>query len=200
MFPFFRKKFSPTNKLYPSFNSRLLATLIDMAIATILLMPVTYIISNIAYDDIQNTKKQISSIMKHSSENADNTKNFLHNLMSNAEFQQFIEDKKYLSIFAEQAIQLLLLSMIIIAFWIKTQSTPGKMLLSLKIVDSKTFAKPSILQLIIRLLSYVFSVVPLGLGIFYILLNKKRQAWHDLIADTVVISEKHLTENIKNGK
>jgi uncharacterized RDD family membrane protein YckC len=199
MFLFFRKK-HPDDKLYPTFNSRLMAALIDIALATILLVPITNIISSIVYDDVTQTKQQMSLMMKHLSETSDATKSFLYNLTNNPEFQQFMQDKKYLIIFTEQAIQLLVLALIIITFWIKKQTTPGKMLLSLKIVDSKTFEKPTVMQLIIRLCSYVFSIVPLGIGILYILVNKKKRAWHDLISDTVVISEKHLTKNIKNAK
>ncbi len=188
----FRRKKSLENKLYPSFNTRLFASLVDIAIAAILLVPISNILLSFFYDDILYSKQQLSKIVENSSKGVTSFKVLLQNMANNLQFQQFLAEKRYILLFLEQGTQFALLSVIIIIFWIKRQSTPGKMLTSLKIVDAKTLGKPTTLQLIIRLLSYVFSIVPLGLGILYIVLNKKRRAWHDLISDTVVISHKNL--------
>lgn len=77
-----------------------------------------------------------------------------------------------------------------IAMTAKFKGTPGKLLMGLKIQkeDGKplTFKEAFIRLTIGRAVSGLF----LGLGYFWIFKNKKRQAWHDLINQSVVV--KHL--------
>ena len=75
----------------------------------------------------------------------------------------------------------------VILFWIYKSATPGKMALSVKIVDEKTGGKPSTKQYIIRYLGYYVSLVALGLGFFWVAWDNKKQGWHDKFAGTVVI-------------
>jgi len=53
-----------------------------------------------------------------------------------------------------------------------------------------TMNKPTIFQYIRRILGYAISVLPLGIGLFYIAFNKKHRALHDVVAGTVVVSTK----------
>lgn len=78
----------------------------------------------------------------------------------------------------------------VIAFWVYRQATPGKMAISAKIVDAKSGDKPSIQQYLIRYVGYIIATIPLGLGIFWVAWDKKKQGWHDKLAGTVVISPK----------
>ena len=75
----------------------------------------------------------------------------------------------------------------VILFWIYKSATPGKMALSVKIVDEKTGGKPSAKQYVIRYLGYYVSLVALGLGFFWVAWDNKKQGWHDKFAGTVVI-------------
>ena len=74
-----------------------------------------------------------------------------------------------------------------ILFWVYKSATPGKMMLSMKIIDEKTGNKPSAVQSLIRYLAYYLSIIPLGLGFLWIIWDDKSQGWHDKIAGTVVI-------------
>jgi len=74
-----------------------------------------------------------------------------------------------------------------IMFWIYKSATPGKMAIKLTIVDAKTGGKPSIKQFIIRYLGYYVSILPLGMGIIWIGIDKRKQGFHDMLAGTVVI-------------
>ncbi|ELB2948540.1 RDD family protein, partial [Vibrio alginolyticus] len=78
----------------------------------------------------------------------------------------------------------------IIGFWLYRQATPGKMAISAKIVDAKTGDKPTLQQYIVRYLGYILATIPLGLGIFWVAWDKRKQGWHDKLANTVVICEK----------
>lgn len=79
----------------------------------------------------------------------------------------------------------------IVSFWILKQATPGKMAISARIVDATTGEAASSVQLIIRYFSYFISMLPLGLGLFWIAFDKRKQGWHDKIANTVVVIPIH---------
>ncbi|MGI9275232.1 MAG: RDD family protein [Endozoicomonas sp.] len=82
----------------------------------------------------------------------------------------------------------------VIVFWRIKGATPGKMLLSIQVVDMKTGSKMSVRQSIIRYVGYIVSTIPLFLGFFWIGIDKKKQSWHDKIARTVVVRIRKETE------
>ena len=82
----------------------------------------------------------------------------------------------------------------VIVFWRIKGATPGKMLLSMQVVDMKTGDKMSFRQSIIRYVGYIVSTIPLFLGFFWIGIDKKKQSWHDKIASTVVVRIRKETE------
>ena len=75
----------------------------------------------------------------------------------------------------------------VILFWRYRQATPGKMLLSLRIVDADTGANPSLGQNIGRYFAYLVSTLPLGLGLIWVAFDRRKQSWHDKLAHTVVV-------------
>jgi uncharacterized RDD family membrane protein YckC len=75
----------------------------------------------------------------------------------------------------------------VVLFWFYKSATPGKMAIHAIIVDAKTGGKPSTGQFIGRYLSYYLSLLPLGLGFFWVGWDAKKQAWHDKLAGTVVV-------------
>jgi uncharacterized RDD family membrane protein YckC len=74
-----------------------------------------------------------------------------------------------------------------IIFWKYRGATPGKMAIAAKIVDAKSGAAPSTGQCIVRYFAYLVSMLPLGLGFLWIAIDRRKQAFHDKIAGTVVI-------------
>jgi len=79
----------------------------------------------------------------------------------------------------------------VIVFWIYKSATPGKMAISAKIVDAKSGGNPSTAQCIGRYFAYFISILPLGLGIFWVAFDKRKQGWHDKLAGTVVVRKKN---------
>lgn len=75
-------------------------------------------------------------------------------------------------------------------FWHFRSATPGKMVCKLKIVDADSLRVPKTSQFIIRYFAYIISTLPLCLGLLWIAWDKRKQAWHDKIAKTVVIIER----------
>lgn len=83
-------------------------------------------------------------------------------------------------------------SVVIITFWVLKQATPGKMVISAKIVDAATGKPASPAQLIGRYFAFIISTLPLCLGFLWVAFDKRKQGWHDKLAGTVVI-KKHNT-------
>jgi uncharacterized RDD family membrane protein YckC len=77
----------------------------------------------------------------------------------------------------------------VIVLWDQRQATLGKMWLRIRIVDAESYAPLNRRQEVIRYLGYFFSAVPVGLGFFWILFDKRRQGWHDHLGKSVVIYE-----------
>jgi uncharacterized RDD family membrane protein YckC len=81
-----------------------------------------------------------------------------------------------------------------IGLWNWKQATPGKMLLSAKIVDATTGAKPTLKQWVVRYVGYLVSLLPLGLGYLWVAFDPRKQGWHDKMAGTVVIAGEKTTK------
>lgn len=78
-------------------------------------------------------------------------------------------------------------AVVVVLFWISRQATPGKMALSLRIVDADTGGALSVGQCVGRYLGYYVSAIPLCLGMIWVAFDKRKQGWHDKLAHTVVI-------------
>lgn len=86
---------------------------------------------------------------------------------------------------------------LIIVLWYRYATTPGKCLVDCKVVDATTGMPPTLTQAITRYLSYILAAIPLGLGFLWILWDKRRQGWHDKIANTVVIVHDEATVSLE---
>jgi len=77
-------------------------------------------------------------------------------------------------------------------FWLKFQATPGKMAVNLRLVDAETGGTISKKQSIGRYFATIVSLIPFGLGYFWIAFDQKKQSWHDKLAGTVVIRNRRI--------
>jgi len=75
----------------------------------------------------------------------------------------------------------------VVLFWVYRQATPGKMVISARIVDARTGGKCSTGQLIGRYLGYYVSILPLCLGLIWVGIDPRKQGFHDKLAGTVVV-------------
>lgn len=91
---------------------------------------------------------------------------------------------------ADLLISWVLPAIAVILFWLKKQATPGKIAVSAKVVDARTGQTMSTAQSIGRYLAYFVSIIPLGLGLIWVAFDRKKQGWHDKLANTVVIRAK----------
>jgi len=87
----------------------------------------------------------------------------------------------------------------VVIFWVYKSATPGKMATRLTIVDAKSGGKPTTAQFVIRYLCYYVALLPVGIGIIWVGIDKRKQGWHDKIAGTVVIRTPQKKEAVKFG-
>jgi uncharacterized RDD family membrane protein YckC len=88
---------------------------------------------------------------------------------------------------AELFISYVLPAVATIVFWKTRQATPGKMALSMKIVDAGTGGPMSTGQSVGRYFAYIVSTAVFMLGYVWIAFDRRKQAWHDKLAGTVVV-------------
>lgn len=77
--------------------------------------------------------------------------------------------------------------LIVIYTWLKFQSTPGKSIMSLRIVDFKTKGTPTKTQFFLRSLGYILATLPFCVGFLWIFINKNKRGWHDIMSRTQVV-------------
>jgi len=75
-------------------------------------------------------------------------------------------------------------------FWTLTGQTPGMTLMGLRVVTTDGHYL-SLWQAIHRLIGYLVSALVLYLGFLWILVDDRRQGWHDKIAGTCVVYTWH---------
>lgn len=73
-----------------------------------------------------------------------------------------------------------------IFFWIIAGQTPGKGIMGLRVL-ARQGGKLKLGYAILRYFGYYLSIIPLGLGILWILVDDRRLAWHDRLAGTCVV-------------
>lgn len=76
-----------------------------------------------------------------------------------------------------------------IGCWVKFAGTPGKRILKLKILDADTGEHLTTGKAIIRYVGYIISSIVLLLGLIWVAFDKKKQGWHDKMANSVVVKE-----------
>lgn len=190
MFPFIN--FTQKKDTIPTLTSRLFAAIIDCTIVIIILYPIQNFILGLVYEVPPTT--ELSKILNSSAQETKLFSQFITNLQHNQKLRQFIAQGKFKIVITIQVLQLIVLASYVLFFWTKYQATPGKMLISAKIVDAKTNKKPTIMQCVTRLFSYTISIIPLFIGFLIVPFNKQRKAFHDLIANTKVVSTKNDTK------
>lgn len=77
---------------------------------------------------------------------------------------------------------------ITVFFWVRFAGTPGKRIMKIMVVDETSLQPLSIQQAIVRYLGYFVSMMPMGMGFLWVLMDEKNQAWHDKFAHAIVIT------------
>jgi uncharacterized RDD family membrane protein YckC len=99
----------------------------------------------------------------------------------------FAAPGQFFSGFADFVINYMLPATAVIAFWVYLGATPGKMAMSAQIVDADSGERLTPGQSVIRYLGYIVSAIPFGVGFLWVAFDRKKQGWHDKMANSVVV-------------
>jgi uncharacterized RDD family membrane protein YckC len=72
-------------------------------------------------------------------------------------------------------------------------ATPGKMLLGIRVVKSDGSPVDWLTAFMREVVGKILSSLPLDLGFLWAFFHPKRQTWHDLIANTLVVHRESQT-------
>jgi uncharacterized RDD family membrane protein YckC len=86
----------------------------------------------------------------------------------------------------EPYLLLVITGLMAVYIW-KWQATPGMMAVSARFVDASTHQPPTLVRCVIRCFAEWLSAIPLGLGFVWAIFDKRRQTWHDKLANTLVV-------------
>ncbi len=164
---FGRRKKNRPDKKYASFNRRMMAVTFDSLLLLIFtplfnrLFPIRLPSLPMDNSDPDATEQAMHAFLEPA---------FLHSWLANMGAQ--------LAVFC-------LFSAICWHYWSRT---PGKMLVSIRVADAKTEQPITDKQIVTRAFGYVIAIAFFFIGVFWIGVDKRRQGWHDKIADTVVLT------------
>ncbi len=79
-------------------------------------------------------------------------------------------------------------------FWATKGATPGKMALSIKVVDKDSLQMPSVSQALKRSFGLYLVILTFGLGYLVLLITKRSQTLHDMFSGTIVVKGGDVTE------
>ena len=81
-------------------------------------------------------------------------------------------------------------AIVVISFWFYKSATPGKMIFGLKVISLGTSSKLTVGQSIGRYFAYFLSILVFFLGFIWVAFDKKKQGWHDKLANTAVVKSR----------
>ena len=169
------RKIDEKYKKYASFNRRIFASTIDCMVALFTVAPLANRILRLFLTPVKVPLDRIEAARANpDTEDAEMIK-------------ILIESGKMSEIFISFGVQMIALIIASAICWKIWSATPGKMLLRMKIVDADTEQNMTTKQILVRSVGYIFSSAVFALGIIWISFNKRRQGWHDKMANTVVI-------------
>jgi uncharacterized RDD family membrane protein YckC len=161
---------------YASFNNRAIASAIDLCLLMLVAAPVSEYLSEHMFDPIN--ADALMTIMPAATDVQIAAEEHVLEQIILKNLPQFI---------VMNLLQIAFIALYMLPFWFRYSTTPGKMLFRLEIRDATNGERMTRRQSVRRFLGYIVSALPLTLGFIWVLFNRKKQGWHDLIANTVVI-------------
>lgn len=85
-------------------------------------------------------------------------------------------------------LQIAVIGVAVVLCWKRASATPGKWFLRMAIVDANSLRPMTRGQSVLRFFGYMVAGAPLMLGFFWASWDKRRQGWHDKMANTIVVA------------
>ncbi len=182
IFPFRKIKKADTVQ-YATFSTRCFAMTVDMLLIYIVTSPLIFPLSEILFPDLR------MSYMTGFVQNIAN--NILTGQISYSEALQLVIEEGVLTrMLFDNMMQVVVAAVVVIWFWYKYNTTPALALFGIEIVDADTGGTPTLKQYVIRYIGVIIGMIPLMLGMLWMIFDSRKQAWHDKMANTLVLKKK----------
>jgi uncharacterized RDD family membrane protein YckC len=158
---------------YATFNTRVIASLLDISLVLIVSLPVKEVVMPYLFAPV-NTQ-HVAQVMN------SNTRTIADM------WQLLIQEKGIERFIASNVMDVFFIGLYIIPCWLYCSTTLGKIVTRIEVRDAATGGPMTRHQCFRRFFGYIVSGVPLTLGFMWVLTNRKRRGWHDYIAGTVVV-------------
>ena len=163
--------------IYPRIIPRLFASTVDLLIISVVSTPIMGILSEYIFMFIFK-----DFFVQHQINLSD--KQAMFQMVRSTEFAQFTTIGKLINyVGALSLLNILFVGAFFVLFWKYAGTTPGKIIMGMKVVDADSLSKPSIKQSIKRFFGYFTA----PFGIWSVFFTDKRQALHDKMSNTIVI-------------
>ena len=100
----------------------------------------------------------------------------------------------------EGILESILTLVITVMLWVRFVGTFGKLLMGCQVVDADTLGPITTKQAIIRYLGYYVSILCVMLGFLWIAWDKRKQGFHDKIANTIVVYDTSIVRDDESQK
>lgn len=174
------KQLSEEEKRYPVFNTRMLASTVDMLLITMTLSPIVDMVYHHYIGEPPVRLRELQNNLSHTPNSADASHEFIRIIKESGFWDYWLRQMSW---------HIYVIMAYMVLCWHFWSATPGKMLFRLVVVDAKTYKPLGDWQSIIRAFGYLIALAPFGLGIIWIALDKKKRGWHDILAGTVVMKK-----------
>lgn len=180
--PFARKKRQPGEVDYATFSGRMFAMTLDMVLLFLLLEPFFLWLSTLVFPQFDHAEVmgQLTAILQAFLQQSLSQEEAVSAMLATGIGKRLLFD--YLS-------QIMVTGLIVIEIWRKYATTPGMYLLGMYIADADTGGKPTVHQYILRYIGVILAILPLMLGMLWIIFDKRKQGWQDKLANTVVLQK-----------
>ncbi len=168
------KSILAAQKNYASASRRVFASMLDVLLFSIILMPISNILQKLFLSNWNFAEVDTSYASTYGAKTNDP---FV--------FLYYLYEIGYLTKFLEMQLCAVFIGYAYILAWTYSKgTTPGKLLCKLRIIDYKSGDMATFMQVSIR---YFFAISTLYIGLFLVEFTKTRRALHDYIAGTAVI-------------
>ena len=157
---------------YAGLNQRMIAAILDTLFMMLTLMPVLMWISEQLYPQV--TFENMVALLPQP-------------LTLEGAYQAALASGMVEKLAFDYPFQALAMGAVFVLMWGYWSSSPGKMLMRMKIVDADTGDNMTVRQSIVRYMGYFVSGACFMLGILWIGIDRRKQGWHDKMANTVVV-------------
>jgi uncharacterized RDD family membrane protein YckC len=167
---------SPTEPpRYAGFNLRVVAVCIDLLLMLIFVQPVIETMTDALFGPIRIDEMLIHMQGKTQEE-------------VNRQLLSIYKDPKFQArMLFSNIVQIGIMAVFFIGCWGKWGATPGMWLMRVRAVREEDFRPIAYGRAGLRFLGYFAAVIPLCLGLLWMIWDKRKQGWQDKVSRTVVV-------------